>query len=166
MSKVELHATRRTLPPGHMHTKQELARMPWSEKYANVYMYGHDLHYKDLSKERAAQHTVQALIQDKQSDGALKSTEDMNLLLDYVKDRLVPDLFVSIPRPLLDVCCEPRILNPSMAASEMCRCVAATADIAPMSTDDIQFFRVVDPRPETKFAANVGHVPSSSVFVA
>ena len=139
--------------------------MSRATKLAKVYMCDRESHYKDLSGERNAQRKVEAMILDKQHEGQIKPTESMSMLVDYVKDRLIPDHIVSIPQPLLDVCSLPRQVFPPMPVNEVFRCTAAAIDTAAVPPHGTQFFRVVDPRPENKFTVNVGHVSKPSLFV-
>ena len=145
-----------------MYTKQQLSRMSLKERLEKVYMYDSASHYKDLSHERAVQTRFETMLLDKQTQDEIKPTEPMNMLVDYFKDRLTANQYCSVPRPLLDVCKEPRCMNPPMAVSELLDATRRADALPKPDLENLQFFRIIDPRPESKFAVNVGHVPTPS----
>ena len=138
--------------------------MSRKERFAKLYMFDETSHYIDFSKQRKAQLKLEDVIINKQTAGELKPSEGMHLLLDYVKDRLIADAYYSVPLPLFDVCSEPRCMNPPIPPHDAISCTKSNADVIvhDAALGGHQFFRIIDARPETKYALHVGHVHKPS----
>ena len=143
-------------------SKQEIGRLSRRHKFAKVYCYDDESHYADLSQQRKASDKLDAIANVQMSQAAIKPSANMNLMIEFCKDRFIHDQCYSIPKALLDVCNAPRSVHPDVAVTELVRItsqppgpvVAAIADKAAHGGEDVVFFRVVDVRPESKFTVN------------
>ena len=124
--------------------------MSYSVKLAKLYAYGPEDHFKDIVAEEKQTEALSIVQRRAQRQPEVAINWQMREILNYLKGRLAYGRVFTVPRDLFEAARD-GVLDaaPDFESSEFARLVAPREPGALPGTD-VEFFQVVDARPESK----------------